>query len=560
MKTISLRTRVTLTFAGVVGAIIILFILLNSVYWSQVYLLQNRAVLKDTYGTLSDVFASEDVSSANMQEVLLTAKSGRNVSIAIQGEGEWDFTTISDRFVSEYEKEYLRKRMQADFVQAEEEGVLIVEKNPDYTMQIVNADERKQADRFLEMYGILTDKQGTAKKFIISLPLQGIHTMSGDWTRFFVLISLVMLLIGIAIVSILTNRMTKPILQLSDISKRMTNLDFSARYTGDRVDEVGQLGNNMNEMSAQLEKTITELQTANERLQKDNEALNQVDAMRKDFISSVSHELKTPIALIQGYAEGLKEMKDDPDSQDFYTDVIIDEADKMNRLVRKLTSLNQLEFNQDAITKEPFDLMQMIREIIEGSKKMQEEHGASVTLTGPESCFVLADEFRIEEVFNNYLSNAFNHLEAPNRILVTAEESIDKIRVSVFNTGLPIPEEDIDRIWIKFYKVDKARTRAYGGSGIGLSIVKAVMDQHHEAYGVRNEADGVTFWFELSKAEPSLPEDQKTAPEDVKEALSGQNDPKDGSFLSDDANEELPYVEAQYVEVSDRKRQKKEER
>ena len=534
-KAISLRTRVTLTFAGVVGGIIILFLLLNSVYWSQIYLLQSRTVLKDTYGSLARVFASEEVSSANMVDILRTAKSGRNVSIAIEGKDEWDFSAMTDNYLSEFEREFLRERIQADFVQAAEEGVRVIETGNGYRMQIVSVGGVEE--RYLEMYGMLRDLGGNDKKFIISMPLRRIDALSGDWTRFFVFGSLLMLIAGVVIVSLLTKRMTKPITLLSEISKRMKDLDFSARYEGDREDEVGVLGNSMNELSAQLEKTITELQAANEQLQKDNKALNEVDEMRKDFISSVSHELKTPIALIQGYAEGLKEMKDDPDSQDFYTDVIIDEADRMNRLVKKLTSLTQLEFNQDAVVKEPFDVMQTIRGIIAGSKKMQEEHHATVTLQGSESCVVLADEFRIEEVFGNYYSNAFNHLEPPGRIIVTAEETEDKVRISVFNTGHPIPEEELDRIWIKFYKVDKARTRAYGGSGIGLSIVRAVMEQHHEAYGVRNEEDGVTFWFELSKAKTGTESD-----------AAGDAGAESGSGA-----EEPLFLDAQYVELPDRR-------
>ncbi len=542
-KTISLRTRVTLTFVGVVGGIIILFLLLNYLYWSQIYLLQSRTVLKDTYASLAKVFASEEVSSANMVDILRTAKSGRNVSIAIEGKDEWDFSAMTDNYLSDFEREFLRARIQADFIEAAEEGVRVIETRDGCRMQIVTPGSGEE--RYLEMYGMLRDIGGNDKKFIISMPLRRIDALSGDWTRFFVVGSLLMLIAGVIIVLLLTERMTKPITLLSEISKRMTNLDFSARYEGDREDEVGILGNSMNELSAQLEKTISELQDANEQLQKDNKALNEVDEMRKDFISSVSHELKTPIALIQGYAEGLKDMKDDPESQEFYTDVIIDEAERMNRLVKKLTSLTQLEFNQEPIVKEPFDVMQMIRGIIAGSKKLQEEHHAEVTLQGPDSCVVQADEFRIEEVFNNYYSNAFNHLEAPSRILVKAEETGDKIRISVFNTGHPIPEEELDRIWIKFYKVDKARTRSYGGSGIGLSIVKAVMEQHHEAYGVRNEENGVTFWFELTKAEKPASGDENAGTPETGES---------------DASEEPLYLDAQYVELPGRRSQNKEGR
>ena len=112
---------------------------------------------------------------------------------------------------------------------------------------------------------------------------------------------------------------------------------------------------------------------------------------------------------------------------------------------------------------------------------------------------VWADEYMIEEVVTNYISNALNHVKNENIIEIKTAVTEDHIHTSVFNTGDPIPEEDLDKIWTKFFKVDKAHTREYGGNGIGLSIVKAVMDAHNQKYGVKNYDNGVEFWFELDR-------------------------------------------------------------
>ena len=220
--------------------------------------------------------------------------------------------------------------------------------------------------------------------------------------------------------------------------------------------------------------------------------------MRKEFLSSVSHELKTPIALIQGYAEGLQEgINDDQESRDFYCEVIIDEASKMNNIVKKLLSLNQLEFGNDVVTMERFDIVALLSNCIQSSAILTKQNGITVQMQESGPVYVWAEEFKVEEVFMNYFTNAINHCQGEKIIEVKLEQDEGKVKVSVFNTGAPIPEDSIDHIWEKFYKVDKARTREYGGSGVGLSIVKAIMEALHQEYGVENRDDGVLFWFEL---------------------------------------------------------------
>ena len=223
-----------------------------------------------------------------------------------------------------------------------------------------------------------------------------------------------------------------------------------------------------------------------------------IDEMRKEFLANVSHELKTPIALIQGYAEGLQEeINDDPESRQFYCDVIVDEAAKMDNMVKKLLTLKQLEFGNDVVAMERFDLTALVKNYIQSAAILTKQHEITVRMEEYPPIYAWADEFKIEEVFMNFFSNAVNHCEDDKIIEVKMEQKDGKVRVSVFNTGKPIPEDSIHHIWEKFYKVDKARTREYGGSGVGLSIVKAIMESMNQQFGVNNYNNGVEFWFEL---------------------------------------------------------------
>lgn len=203
--------------------------------------------------------------------------------------------------------------------------------------------------------------------------------------------------------------------------------------------------------------------------------------------------------MIQGYAEGLQEcINDDPESREFYCEVIMDEAAKMNNMVKKLLTLNQLEFGNDTVTMERFNLTDLVNGVVQSAQILASQKEAEISFLQTEPVYVWGDEFKIEEVVTNYVSNALNHVDGEKKIEIKAVRRDDVIRLSVFNTGEVIPEEDLEKIWIKFYKVDKARTREYGGSGIGLSIVKAIMDSMNQKCGVINYENGVEFWFELA--------------------------------------------------------------
>ena len=173
----------------------------------------------------------------------------------------------------------------------------------------------------------------------------------------------------------------------------------------------------------------------------------------------------------------------------------------MNNMVQKLLTLNQLEFGNDMVTMERFDITALIRNYLQSAAILTKQHEIQVCMEEKPAVYVWGDEFKIEEVFANYFSNAVNHCSGDKKIVVTMEQKDNLVRVGVFNTGEPIPEEALPHLWEKFYKVDKARTREYGGSGVGLSIVRAIMESLNRQYGVENYQNGVMFWFELELCE-----------------------------------------------------------
>ena len=479
----SIRRQLLVTFVGTMVIALLAIALINHLFLGRFYESRKVKEIEKAYKTINslDSLAEEDFNSAIMEIAIQD-----NLQILITDE---DFTTV--RSTSRDAKE-LAARLFGYYTGFYRDKITVVETADFYTIQ--KTKDISINTSYLEMWGQLDN----GKWFLIRTPIESIENAVNLSNYFYLCIGALVTSIAVISIIMLSKRITNPIVQLSGLSKRMAELDFDARYTGHAGNEIDQLGENFNKMSDTLEETISELKTANVELQKDVELKNQIDEVRKEFLNNVSHELKTPIALISGYAEGLKDnIADDAESREFYCDVIIDEANKMNTMVKKLLTLNQLEFGNDQTVMERFDLTALINGVISGMRLLISEKGATVSFKVSEPVYVWGDEFKIEEVVTNYMSNALNHLDYDRQIDVRIRTENGIVTTSVFNTGDPIPEGDIDKIWDKFYKVDKARTREYGGSGIGLSIVKAIMDAHQQTCGVKNYANGVAFYFTL---------------------------------------------------------------
>lgn len=395
--------------------------------------------------------------------------------------------------------DWLVRKVQSYVLDQRQSESEVLAAHENYTVE-KNYDPRSRSS-YMECWGFFSDD---STMFIMQMPLASIHESVMLSNRFTARVGIAVLVLGGILTFFVTKRVTNPLMRLATLSARMSHLDFDASYEGHAEDEIGVLGRSMNTLSVKLKETIGELQTANTQLQKDIDEKIQIDEMRKEFIANVSHELKTPIALIQGYAEGLTEgMCEDEESRSYYCEVIMDEAAKMNKMVKQLLTLTALEFGNDAPVLSLFDVSELIHDLVNTSGILFQQKEAKVELEVESPLLVRADEFKVEEVLTNYLTNAINHLDGDKVIRIRTERMVavegNKVKICVYNSGNSIPEEDIKNLWTKFYKVDKARTRAYGGSGIGLSIVKAVMDAHSQSCGVENVVGGVEFWFTLEE-------------------------------------------------------------
>ncbi|MBP3663578.1 MAG: HAMP domain-containing protein [Tyzzerella sp.] len=487
----SIKRQIATTFIGLVIAIMLISALINSQFLGRYYISYKQSTLIDVYENMQQAVKHNGSSYENMAEELSEVVEVGNIAFVIMsGNGQNLITSTSN----DRQTEEMRSQLMGYLLNINQGKGELLEEKENY--QIRSAEGVMNGDEYIEMWGYLTD--GSA--FILRTPLESIRESVALSNRFLMYIMLVMALIGCVFVWYFSKRIANPILELATISKRMADLDFQAKYTSGGKNEIGVLGENFNIMSEKLEQTVSELKSANYELQKDIEKKEKMETMRTEFIGNVSHELKTPIALIQGYAEGLKEgISDDPESRAFYCDVIMDEAAKMNQMVQNLLTLNQLEVGEEEVNFQRFNVMDLIQGVVQSCEILIQQKEVDVRLDTSVPVYVWSDEWKVEQVFRNYFSNALNHLENENviDIRVCVDDKKGTARVSVFNTGKQIPKEDIDQIWNKFYKVDKAHTREYGGNGIGLSIVKAIMESFRKEYGVINYNNGVAFWFEL---------------------------------------------------------------
>ena len=530
----SIRFKITVLFAGIICILIVMLLLFNITFSEKFYMQDKREAMLNAYEGIDDAcnqYSSGSISDTDLRNNLEQVSTSKGMSIIIVNS---DWTTF---YVSTHGDEMMLERLKKsifnnDIFQGMPDKSGSMQEQPDENRNgDINAGKKTLPEKIIDMSGngasetrdILyqSDKYTVQKVYdsrllddyielwgtldngnfiLIRTPIQGIKDNVHISNTFITYIGIVTLIIGIIAAFVLSSYISKPIKQLSNIAERMSELDFDIKYDGKDKGEIGLLGKSMNNMSQKLEENISQLKTANLELQRDIDKKEKLEKMRTDFLSNVSHELKTPIALIQGYAEGLKEgITDDPESMDFYCSVIMDEAAKMNNMVKRLLTLNQIEFGEDELVMERFDINELVKSVVNANELRATQKNLSITydiLDTP--LYVWADEYKVEEVVTNYLSNAINHCCNENIIKIKVGHiDKDNVRVSVFNTGNNIPEADIEHIWEKFYKVDKARTREYGGNGIGLSIVKAIVESMGKTCGVNNLSDGVEFWFDL---------------------------------------------------------------
>ncbi len=502
-KTKSIRIRLFLILCVVVVLIILFLILINNVVLESFYLYAKQNTLKGVYEKINNYYNHPSIEIDISRELEKIAVNN-NFDILIKTDRNINVYTSDKDFLSTINE--MNALTNTDEIP--EENVLYVKDN----VMIRKLEDQESGLTYI----LLSAKLDNDYLLYIRIPVASITESVKISNKFLILMGGFTVFVSAIIASFISRRFTEPILELNDIATSMSKLNFSKKYrVKDTDDEINNLGRSINIMSDKLESTISQLKKNNMELERDVEEKSKIDEMRKQFISDVSHELKTPIALIQGYAEGLVEnVNSDEESRKFYAEVILDESNKMDLLVKQLLELMKLEYEKREFNNKVFDVTELLREVIRKSKVMLEEDNITVELNGLKPAMVYADSFYIEQVVTNYFTNAIKHAEEVNKekkivIDVQKNEENNKIRVSVFNTGKNIDEENLNRIWKRFYKVDSSRNRAKGGTGIGLSLVKAIMNNYENDYGVTNKENGVEFYFELDVAKGSEEEEEE---------------------------------------------------
>lgn len=524
----SFRHRITIFLLGTIALTIIMCWFLNLTFLKRYYAYNKITLMREVYSAVNDSIGTVngDTLSKEQKSRIERIEAAENVKIYLFQDVELEtaFGTIyftyfvyPEQVILPHNEREQQGGMSAAIME-NREYYRIYESAQEYMFPNLFAETISQVEQveLTEEYMIMTQHNNSMDSDFMDLfgdtgfgynvfvrsGQESIEEAVDISNRFLFFLGSCVMAIAAFVSYLFSRRFTRPVLELAQIASKMSELDFETKYAVDGEDEIAVLGNSINSLSEKLEYTISELKSANIELQNDIERKTQMDEVRKEFLSNVTHELKTPIALIQGYAEGLKDnINEDPESREFYCEVIIDEAMKMNKMVKKLLSLNQLEVGTAQPEIERFDLVPLVRSILASTEILFQQKQVILNLNTDESVYVWADEYMMEEVFTNFISNAINHVSGRMQINVSLQREGDKVRLSVFNTGDAIPQEALSQVWVKFYKVDKARTREYGGSGIGLSIVKAIMELHRQNYGVLNRDDGVEFWIELDGGE-----------------------------------------------------------
>lgn len=315
----------------------------------------------------------------------------------------------------------------------------------------------------------------------------------------YLLYMFVIAMILIFILSFFYSKMiAKPLINMNNAATKMAELDFSVKCDIQSNDELGSLSQSLNTLSHNLESSLTELRDTNSKLIDDIEREKQQELIRKEFVANVSHELKTPLGIMKGFAEGIKDGIFE-DKKEYYLDVIIDEIEKMNVMIFDMLEISKLESKEYTLSKNVFEIDELLKKVKFRFDPMLNDNKLTATMD-LKPYKVFGDSSKIEQVLMNLFSNAIRYSAENEKIKVSVIENNEKIRVSIINSGSYIAEEDISKIWDRFYRVEKSRNKSQGGTGLGLLIVKNILELHESEYGVRNTKDGVEFYFHLEKS------------------------------------------------------------
>lgn len=487
-KTLSLKNKlwfnVFVQIALIFAVFVAVLMLCNSTLLSKFFCMRQKDELLDQIDKVSKININD---TATVSETLTDISENYNFDVEIyDAYGKIKYTTHGSQMMDFFIEGHTGFNMMHED--------LLVTKSKIYSDGTVYEEATKRFSG--DEYMLCRKRIDTNYYAEIKVQKQLIVSSAKAANEFITVIAVLCLLGSIVWVVIFAKRFSKPITEMNIITRDMANLNFDRKINVTRTDEIGQLAMSVNEMSNSLSATLENLKSTNAKLVDEIELERQLDKMRKTFVANVSHELKTPISIISGYAEGLK-LNINAESREKYCNTIIDESCRMNQLVLSILELSKYESGQLTAQKTDFDIADMSNTLVE---RIFDKTDITAVSTVKSDTKVFADQMLIEQSLTAYLENAKSHVNQGGTVTVFAEDNGDKLRVCVNNTGSHVPPEKMPYIWQSFYRGDNSHKRDNTRFGLGLSIVQAVMNMHGSSCGVYNTENGVTFWIEIDKS------------------------------------------------------------
>lgn len=348
---------------------------------------------------------------------------------------------------------------------------------------------------------MIVSSQSFNENYIVAVSfLTSINDVVGLMNSYYIIVFLIALLVVVIISLIYSRYMTKPLIQMSYIAKEISKSNFDIKYPVKTSDEIGILGASLNSISDNLKKSLKDLRTSNERLKEEMDVQKLQEEKRKELIANISHELKTPITIVQGNIEGLQQGMY---SEEVYQD-ILEETIRMNDLVMEMLEISKLESPTFKLDVETFDLYGLVLKEIDKLKPLVKEKQLEISILvddnlEDEELFVIGDEKRIAQVLRNFMTNAIKYTKEGEQVKLSIQELSDSYQFRIENFGVTLVQKDLDNIWDAFYRKEKSRNKKFGGTGLGLYIVKRILELHQSDYGVISTENSVCFYFSLKK-------------------------------------------------------------
>lgn len=319
-------------------------------------------------------------------------------------------------------------------------------------------------------------------------------------TSYFIYVVPGVIMILLLLSFVFSRIVSKPLVTLSQSAARMANLDFTVRTPIRTQDEFGELSQSLNILSSNLDETLRELTNANTKLQEDMQEKARLERLRKELIANISHELKTPLGIVKGFAEGLQDNVA-VDKRDRYVAHILSEVDKMNALIMDMLELSRYEAKAVRLIRSNYSIDEQVRKAVDSFDVQRSDKQLIIEITSEEQVRVTADARRMEQVIVNLLSNAIRHAYEHSTIRIALYRlSAEQYCFRIDNNGPQLSEEKLLRVWEQFYRGERSRDRKSGGTGLGLAICRHILELHGSTYGVENTKDGVSFYFTVDRS------------------------------------------------------------